>query len=48
MEAENIVGICHQATTCEHIADWEDFLLGVVNFGVCELAITLQLLVVNV
>jgi hypothetical protein len=30
-EAEDIVGICHQAATGEHIADWEDFMCAVVN-----------------
>jgi hypothetical protein len=31
MEAEDIVGICHQATTSKDIANWEDFMCAVVT-----------------
>jgi hypothetical protein len=34
-EAEDIVGICHQAMTGEDTANWEDLLRAVVNCGVC-------------
>jgi hypothetical protein len=37
--AEDIVGICHQATTVEGRADREDLLRAVVNCRGCELAI---------
>jgi hypothetical protein len=37
-EAENIVGIRHQATTGEDTADWEGLVCVVVNCWVCELA----------
>jgi hypothetical protein len=38
MEAEVFVGIHHQATTGEDIANREDFICAVVkvNFGVCN------------
>jgi hypothetical protein len=38
MEAEDIVGIYHQATTGEDIANWEDFMCVVVTviFGVTQ------------
>jgi hypothetical protein len=41
MEAEDIVGIRHQATTGEDIADREDLVHAVVNCRVCELATVL-------
>jgi hypothetical protein len=47
MEAENIVGIRHQATMCGDTADSKDSLRAVVNCIVCELAIALYLLVVT-
>jgi hypothetical protein len=34
-EADNIIGISHQATTWEDTADWEDLLRAVVNFKMC-------------
>jgi hypothetical protein len=40
-EADDIVEICHQATTGEDISDCEDLLRAVVNCRVCELAIEL-------
>jgi hypothetical protein len=42
MEAEDIVGIRHQATIGEEIANWEDFVCAVVTvfFGVCKLSAT--------
>jgi hypothetical protein len=44
MEAEDIVGIHHQAMTGENTADWEDLVHAVVNCRVCELAMVLYLL----
>jgi hypothetical protein len=41
MEAEDSVGIHHQAMTGEDTADWEDLVLAVGNCRVCELAIVL-------
>jgi hypothetical protein len=41
MDAEDTVGIHHQATTDENTADWEDFVCAVVNCRVCKLAIAL-------
>jgi hypothetical protein len=38
-EAEDFVGIHHQATTGEDTADWEDLVYAVVKCRVCELAI---------
>jgi hypothetical protein len=46
MEAEDIAGIRHQATSGEDTADWEDFVRAVVNCRLYELATALQLLVV--
>jgi hypothetical protein len=40
-EAEDIVGIRHQATTGEDIADWKDWVRAVVNWRVGKLAIAL-------
>jgi hypothetical protein len=40
-EAEDSVGICHQATTGEDIADWEDLVHTVVNCSAYELAVAL-------
>jgi hypothetical protein len=40
-EAEDIVGIRHQAKTGEDTVDREDLLRAVVNCSVCELAIAL-------
>jgi hypothetical protein len=37
-EAEDILGICHQATTGEYAADREDLVRVVVNYRVCESA----------
>jgi hypothetical protein len=34
-EAEDIVGIRHQAMTGEYTADWEDIIFVVVNCRVC-------------
>jgi hypothetical protein len=47
-EAENIVGIRHQATTGEDTEDWEDLVCAVVKCRVCELMIVLLLLVVTI
>jgi hypothetical protein len=41
------VGSRYQAITCEDTADWEDLVRAVGNCRVCELAITLQVLVVT-
>jgi hypothetical protein len=41
MEAEDIVGIHHQAMTGEDTADSEDSVCAVVNCRVCELAIAI-------
>jgi hypothetical protein len=40
-EADDIVEICHQATTGEDISDFEDLVLAVMNCRVCEIAIEL-------
>jgi hypothetical protein len=40
-EAEDIVGIRHQATSGEDTADWEDLVPAVVSWRVCELVISL-------
>jgi hypothetical protein len=40
-EADDIVGIHHQATTGEDTAHWEDLVGAVVNGRVCELATAL-------
>jgi hypothetical protein len=40
-EVEDAVGIRHQATNGEDIADWEDLVRAVVNCWVCELAMPL-------
>jgi hypothetical protein len=47
-EAEDIVGIHHQAVTGVNTAEWEVLVRAVVNCRVCELAITLQLCVVMI
>jgi hypothetical protein len=47
-EAEDIVGIRHQATTHEDTADCEELVLAVVNCRLCELALMLQLRSVSV
>jgi hypothetical protein len=39
--AEDIVGIRHQVTTEEDIADWGDLVRDVVNCRVCEFAMAL-------
>jgi hypothetical protein len=31
MEAEDSVGICHQAVTGEDIADWEEFICAMIT-----------------
>jgi predicted ThiF/HesA family dinucleotide-utilizing enzyme len=41
MEAEDIVGIRHQATIGEDKADWEDLVRAAVNCRMRELAIAL-------
>jgi hypothetical protein len=41
MEAEDTVGIHHQATTGENPANWEDLVNAVVNCRMCELVIAL-------
>jgi hypothetical protein len=46
-EAEDTVGIRHQATTGEDTEDWEDLVRAVVNCRVCEIEIVLYLLVVT-
>jgi hypothetical protein len=48
MEADDIAGIRHQATTGEDTADREDLVSAVVNCRVCELVIVLELLVVTI
>jgi hypothetical protein len=40
-EAEDIVGICHKATTDEDTADCEELVRDVGNCSVCELVIAL-------
>jgi hypothetical protein len=40
-EAEDIVGIRHEATTGEGIGDWEDLVRAVVNSTVCELPLSI-------
>jgi hypothetical protein len=46
-EEATAFGNRYQATTGEDTADWEDLVRAVVNCRVCEIAITLQLLVVT-
>jgi hypothetical protein len=41
MEAKDIVGIRHQATADEDIADWEDFMCAVVTV-ICEVCRTVR------
>jgi hypothetical protein len=48
MEAEDIVGIRHQATTGEGTANREDLVHAVVNCRVCELVIAPYLLVITI